>query len=389
MQLFQSIQPASAPASTPAHVPFRPPAPAHVPGQSLGRIGGWLVGVVSMLMLLVWGVGGRSDEPGRAGPGIAATSVRLPDLQTTLGEACAELTRQTGAKFSLERADPTTPIRLTKHDWTFWQAVQALADQANARVVVNAEAISLIATPADAPPLPVSLAGAFRVSVRQALARRDFDTASHTLEVTLEVACEPKFRPFLASANAIVQSVRAEPAHAVELPKQPRALVPAERGVFTVRVGLAGLPRRVETLDLQGSLAVVGTDTVETYRFDQLAPGAKQTSKAGVTCTISKLEKRGRDYLITIEQVGGQALYRFESFQESLVESECRVVGPKGQVIRANEDSSITRGDRTTRRYRLTLPVEAGLEGCRLELTTPQHIREVEVPFELRGIPLP
>jgi hypothetical protein len=108
-----------------------------------------------------------------------------------------------------------------------------------------------------------------------------------------------------------------------------------------------------------------------------------------VTCTISKLEKRGRDYLITIEQVGGQALYRFESFQESLVESECRVVGPKGQVIRANEDSSITRGDRTTRRYRLTLPVEAGLEGCRLELTTPQHIREVEVPFELRGIPLP
>lgn len=370
-------------------IPTHADATGTPPARTLCTSRWWVA--ASTMMLVLWlnnlnTLEGGSHEPG---PAVPATTVRFADTVTTLADACGELTRQTGAKFSLVRTDTSARLHLPAQALPFWEAVDTLAAAAKTRVVVGAEAISLISAQADGLSVPVSVSGAFRVSVRQTLTRRDFDTQTHSLEVTLEIACEPKFRPILASTNANLQTISTEPAHPLEITKAPRALVPTDTGVFTARVVLPGLPRRIEKLNLAGSLAVVGTDSVETYRFDTIAAQAKQTGKAGVNCTITKLEKRGKDYLITIEQVGGQPKFRFETFQESLVESECRVVGPKGQVVRANEDSSVTRGDRTIRRYRLTLPVEAGLEGCRLELTTPQNIREVEVPFDLRGIILP
>src|SRR5262245_7204325 len=120
-----------------------------------------------------------------------------------LSEALKRLAQQTGIEVEDRRraegsGDPE--LKLDLKGVTFWQALDAIAKEADLRVGLyqRGGAIALV----DGPhvQLPVSYDGLFRTVVRRVTTAHDLETDQRSCIVSLEIAWEPRFRPlFLES----------------------------------------------------------------------------------------------------------------------------------------------------------------------------------------------
>jgi hypothetical protein len=274
---------------------------------------------------------GPGDRPG-APPNIAPRTVTLKGNSLPLGRALAELTRQTGIAVHDRRGVKREPnVKLALDRATFWQAVDALAHQAGAGLSLYQPdgVLALVEPPARL--LPVSHDGLFRTAVKGLTLRRDLETGAHSGLVQLEVAWEPGFQPLLLEVKSYEATfARDARGHVLHVKQAGTGQRDAGGPAAAVELPLPAPDRSAPALaELKGSLAVVGSATMRTVRFDRLAPLSKggkpqtQTAEPGVTVTLRKLSvvdtDRWEAEVALAYPPGGP---RFESFRDWLVNNK-------------------------------------------------------------------
>jgi hypothetical protein len=115
-----------------------------------------------------------------------------------VADALKEISKQT--KIAVEdrrRKKEGRAINLNLKDATFWQALDTIAKQTDARIsLYERDGVPALV---DGPHVifPVSYNGVFRIALKRLVASRDLEAANSYLVATLELAWEPHYRPFL------------------------------------------------------------------------------------------------------------------------------------------------------------------------------------------------
>jgi hypothetical protein len=291
---------------------------------------------------------------------------------------------------------------------TFWQAVENLAAQVKAGISLY-QADGQVAL-VDAPyrQLPLSLHGPFRVALKRTFAALDQDAGTHVCVISLELACEPRFLPFLVEAGPA--SLRA----GKDRDGQPFVVQLPTRGAVPVRGAIAHefdllFPAPARTTlkidELKGHFVVTTPVKMLEFTFKKLKsfdqPGPTETKTIkGVRVTVNKITAKSDRWMVEVAIDNPKAGPQFESHQTWLGNNTLQL--EKGQestlVVlkpeRLLEQQFNVTSNRATIRYYFLERNAAGIElgklsDWRLVCRTPGRMVEVTVPYQLNDLPLP
>jgi hypothetical protein len=338
---------------------------------------------------------------------LAPKLVTIQDESIPLTKALALLEKQTDVKVKDLRQDQTdVKLKLNLEQATFWQALDAIAEQADARIYLyRADGIALVDGPHVA--LPVSYNGIFRVVVKRLLAVRDLETDARYYVATMEIAWEPRFKPFLIDTRPQALTIKDDKNRELLPPDEGGSKVPVESPfAMTVDLRLPAVPRAVSKLNLlKGSMVVVGPTQMLEFTFDTLDvlekdPKAREQTQDGVTVKLDKPAFEKSRSGAAVWKFGVSLEYPpdgpdFESFQSWVVHNEIYLV-KEGANERLANNAGYATDNLTKNRASLTYNfVEEkkkplGKPGdWKLVYLTPGAISEVPVPFEFKDLPLP
>jgi hypothetical protein len=330
--------------------------------------------------------------------------VTLQGAELTLEKALTELAKQTGIKVEDRRQTKTErALKLDLKGVTFWQALDALAKEADAQVSLYQRdgVLALVDGPHKA--LPASYHGVFRVTLSRKVLVEDLAADSHSLIVTLEIAWEPRFRPYLL--ETVSHSVAAQDDMQHDLPAEDGGGKASVEGKLatTVELRLSAPPRSATRLKmLRGDFSVTGAGEMLTFTFGSLAQlekdaSAREQSQKDVRVKLGK--PLLTDDLWTVE---AQLEYpahgpKFESFQSWIGYNEMSLRKTEGSQRYPNnggysvESSSANRA--TIRYHFVDKKSEKLLRGSpadwQVVYKTPGVLLEVPVPFEFKDVALP
>jgi hypothetical protein len=340
--------------------------------------------------------------------------ITLKEKDIPLSNALAELFKQTGNEVEDRRKDKDDPrLKLELNKATFWQALDTIAKEADAKVDFYQQRDGKIAL-VDGPhiALPVSYNGLFRVGIKKLAVTRDLDPEAHYCTVTLEATWEPRFTPFLLETQPDSLEVTDDKGNALplpdNLPKGQAAI--SRRNAMEVDMRVPAPKRTSQQFGLlKGNLSVVGPTKMLDFTFnklgkiEKLAEALKET-KEGVTVRLRKFQMEGTpgDEIWTAEvrleyPADGP---KFESFQSWMVNNEMH-------LEKTNKDGATQRfpvnggyetdeisENQAVMRYRFTDEPEKNLllgkpSDWKLIYRTPGRLVEMPVPFEFKDLPLP
>jgi hypothetical protein len=343
---------------------------------------------------------------------LAPKTVTLQESSISLSKAIKELAGQTGNQVEDRRRekDEARQLKLNLKTATFWQALDAIAKAADARVSLYERdgKIALVDGPHQL--LPVSYSGLFRVTVKELHLHHYLDSDNHFCDIKLEVAWEPRFQPLFMETRPESLTVVDDKGRAIEIPEEGRG--PTAIGqptATTVTIRIPAPQRSAKQLGLfKGQLMVTGPSKMLTFVFDKLskvekAADAKKETIEGVTVNLRELRSEGG---------GGEEVWtvgllleyppdgpKFESFQSWIVNNkiylEKEQAGIKQQfppnLGYETDDQSDTKaiiryrfGDEPDKKLSL-----GKFSDWKLVYSTPGRINEVPVPFEFKDLPLP
>ncbi len=351
------------------------------------------------VLLVVLGVavsGFAADPPKASAPKDLTPRTFTYQGEITLSKALAELARQTGntvGDYRRERSDPG--FKLDVKGVPFWQALEAIARSADVRISLYQldGKIALVNGPYRE--VPVSFHGLFRVAVKHVAGFRDLETGAHFYVARLELAWEPRFRPFLVQTNPESLVVEDDKGHRLKVPEEDKAQVSAAgKNALEVEVHLPAPPRTARALTLfKGTFSVVGPSKMLAFRFDKLAKGAKKTQE-GITVTLSDLTTEEDRWTVRVAldyPAGGP---EFESFQSWLVYNQIHLEKKGGTTFPANGGfATVTQeSNRAEVDYNFVEDGKRKLgkpEDWGVVYRTPGRIVQVAVPFAFKDVPLP
>jgi hypothetical protein len=349
---------------------------------------------------------------------LAPRLLTLEEKDIPLTSALAELAKQTGNRVEdrrKERDDPRLKLELKRA--TFWQALDAIAKEADARVSLYERdgKLALVDGPYQA--LPASYNGLFRIGIKRMDMIHILDPEAHYCNVHLEIAWEPRFQPFMVQTQPEALEVKDDKGVALDPAsgqqqgrREDEQASVGKRNAVELEMRVPAPKRSSATFGaLKGSLAVVGPTKMLTFTFDKLAKIEKRAdilkkeSPEGVTCRLRKflLEGGEGDALWTAEV---EVEYpadgpRFESFQSWMVNNEIYLERPRaGGVQRLSYNGGYETDEIQDNIARLTYrftdePEKKVLlgkpEDWKLVYRAPGRIVELTVPFEFKDLPLP
>jgi hypothetical protein len=292
-------------------------------------------------------------------------------------------------------------LRLKLRQATFWQALDAIAREADLRVLLfhPESRVALGNGPFIA--LPVSYHGIFRVSVERVMNVEDLAAGKRVCVVGLEVAWEPRFHPLFIQRNPESLEVR---------DNQGTALEPFEPGTGRLPIGgpcamqwqiALHAPRRTAAnlASIEGKLAVIGPGRMLTFNFDQLDmknsdKRADQTLE-GVTAKLRNFDVDSDIWSAHITLDYPAETPDFESFESWLVNNEI-YLEPKNGTARAPANGGYEideqSGHHAALTYRFIEDQNVTLgkrSGWKLVYRTPGALVKLPIPFAFKGVPLP
>jgi hypothetical protein len=339
--------------------------------------------------------------------------VTLDEKDVPLSVALAELVKQTGNVVEDRRKDKDDPrLKLELRKATFWQALDAIAKEADAKIALYERDGKLALVDGPNVSLPVSYHGLFRVGVKEIHVTRKLEPESHYATVHLEVAWEPRFTPFLLETQPDALEAKDDKGTVLQLGENPGKGQTAigRRNAVELEVR-APAPRRAAPHYglLKGKLSIVGPTKMLSFAFDKLgkieklAEALKET-KDGVTVRLRKFQMEGQagDEIWTAEvrleyPADGPS---FESFQSWMVNNEMHLekTSKDGTVqrfpVNGGYETDEVSENQAVIRYRFTDEPEKNLalgkpSDWKLIYRTPGRIYELPVPFEFKDLPLP
>lgn len=319
-----------------------------------------------------------------------STEERVP-----LSQALKELETRTGVHVgSALKSDP--PITLSPVTVGFWQALDAIANQAKARVSLYQREgqLALIEAPPDYQPQPMSYDGLFRIAVRRITASQDFETGTRRYLANLELAWQPDYRPLYVEMHSQSLSVEDDQGRSLSVPNEGggRAAVQQPRAA-ELEVALPAIPRAVKRIGrLNGNLSVIGAATMLRFDFDRLDTAEAQ--HGDVKVKLRKVTTKGDPWTVQVELLYPSGGPRFESYQSWLLHNQIFLVNKDGKRNLPSTGHSIEelKNDWAVVTYYFseTKDRARGIPGeWKVEYWTPSRLVQTAVSFEFKDLPLP
>jgi hypothetical protein len=369
-----------------------------------------LLGCVALLVLPAQGDDKNSEKQQEAKE-LTPKLFTFQGNDVLLTQALSELSKQTGNQVEDRRqAKEDVKIKLDLKQVTFWQALDAIAKAADARVSLYERdgKIALVEGPHQA--IPISYSGLFRTSFKRIDTSLILEGDMHVCIIYLEVAWEPRFRPLFMETKPDSLEIQDDKGRAVEIPEGGRGpAAVGQRAATEVQVRVRAPKRSAAQLSLlKGTLAAIGPTKMLTFTFDKLTKiekreEARKETQQGVTVQLRQLrsEGEGDDQVWTIVMLleyppDGP---KFESFQSWIVNNEIFLEKEKAgiKVVFPNNFGLNTEDETESKaliRYQFgDEPDKNKILGkfadWKLVYRTPGRISEIPIPFEFKELPLP
>ena len=333
--------------------------------------------------------GAPAQESPKPAP-IAATRVRITEAESTLGLATASLKKQSGIDFDLaavNSAAKVEPIPATD----FWLAAEALAKQTGTHLSIAGDKVRFTKGASG----PSSVEGPFRVSVKQVIAKRDFDTDTTAYAITLDVSWEPRFPVYMIDDVPKIDTATAGGKEVKALTGGGRMPTVGFRQLSTVR--LEGIPRSAATLDvLRGSFRVVAAEKLLAVEFKDLTADKPLTQTSDrVKVILQPVKRSGKLTIFDINLEYPPSHPEFESFEQWASANKLKLYPPNNRNgLEPTDYSTSEAGRRIAASYSYETPAGkpaplADLKGWRAVYETSGPMVVQTVKFELKGIALP
>jgi hypothetical protein len=346
---------------------------------------------------------GPADRP-PAPPRVDLRADQLP-----LAEALERIRKQTGVTVTDDRGEPAPAISVDLRGATFWQAVDAVADAARARVVVGGPdgRVTLTRRLASERAPPTSYDGDFRVRLLRIHTTRDFDSDRGSCTLSMEVAWLPALRPLFLRTPPEDLRVRDEGGKAVAVPEEAAELTAVDgRYAHPFDLVLPAFPRSARRIgEVSGKLTAVAPSKMLTYHFNadlkalkEAVPGGalRQRTQEGVVCRLARVTLDPGRWTVAVALAypeGGQPL---ESYQSAtlVVNNELtlrskdgkRSLAPIGYVVeRVDPRRSVVAYHFLDRPGR----PRGKADGWRVQFRAPARIAAVGFGFRFKDVPLP
>lgn len=354
-----------------------------------------------LLSLAIAG-GGPAEIP----PELKASPVTVRE-KLTVGDVLGLLKKQTGNALLDGRTKPVDePLPWDLDRVTFWQAADALAKKANARVSLfhTPGAVALVDGPWK--DIPVGYDGLFRVSLQRIALVRDVEEGNHLCQLSLLAAWEPRFRPYYMEMG------KTEATYTGKNGKDQTFDAPGQGKQEVSGAGATTLPLRFPAPTdralnkmgtLKGSFSVVGPTRLLSFRFDKLAPigkkgPARNLKQEGVLVALPEIATHPDRWSFTVQIENPPGVPEFESYQSwlgnnhiSLQKEDGKMVWEplpeeaQGEVFSESAHKALIRYHFTESKFLSTTK----LDDWTLVYTTPHRIVRVPVRFELKNLELP
>jgi hypothetical protein len=335
----------------------------------------------------------------------------MQDKDIPLGTALEELAKQTGNQIEdLREAKEDTKIKLDLKKVTFWQALDAIAKAADAKIALYDRSGKLGLVDGPYLSLPVSYSGLFRIHIKRIDVIQSLDMDAHICSIRMDIAWEPKFHALFMDPKPDPLVVQDDKGRALDAPDENKGLgAIGGRHAAEIEVRVNAPHRNAAQLALfKGRLAVLGPSKTLTFNFDKLSKiekkaEARKETQDGVIVNIRELrpEGEGDDQIWTI---GLLLEYppdgpKFESFQSWIVNNEIYLEKEKDGIkqrfpcnfgLETDEQSE----NKALMRYRFGDQPEKKLllgkiSDWKLVYRTPGRIAAIPIPFEFKDLPLP
>jgi len=315
-------------------------------------------------------------------------------VDATIQSVAAILTQQSGLPIELRDIRPDQPCKIEWVRTPLWQALQELADRADARLEFADSGKTVIFRKRGEHPLvPAAIVGPFRIGAKAVRGRLDLDSGLGSHELDLEVRWEPGIRVYRMDAYPKIVTANDDRERKLTAPSvHVRSAVSGNVAISTVR--WEALSREARTIALlSAEVQATVAEQLLVFRFPVLGEGS-ELSQAGVKAAHT-LTQRGSGWLLEVTLDYGAALPEFESFENWMIENTAELISPTGKAFALSDpEIRILPKGRYSIRYRFTddpatkfTPSER--KGWSLGYVTPSTLREVTIPFTLKGIPLP
>lgn len=331
--------------------------------------------LTATLVLLLGTLAAAAEDPP---PG---RKVTLPAGPLTPAEAAAAIRKQAGTDLDVSALD-AKPVAVDAKDVGAWVAVERLAEATDSRAVLTGGKVAL--RPGKSK-YPSSVSGPFRIGVREVLARGDAEAGTSHYTVQLEAAWEPWLLTYRIDTVPKITAAEDDTGKALGVGAgSSRTFTAGTAAPLTVRP--EGLTRAAKSVTLRGSIMVTVADELLTFQFDAAGkPGAAPAQK-GVEVTATKFGPDGNDWVaeISMRYPKGSAVWESHEFYWAR-NNVLELVPPKGNPIPATAGEF---GEGSVRYVFKNRAKQVG-PGWAFRYRTPGPMREVTVPFELKGVPLP
>jgi hypothetical protein len=332
-----------------------------------------------------------------AQPSTVTLQGRLP-----LDKILAAIEAQTGNKIAGQKElqqlglNPTLEVNFDKTP--FWQALDQVREKAGLTIYNFGEEKAVTLRPAAEKPSAdasrTDYRGPFRFEPIRIEARRDLrESGQQSLGLVLEVAWEPKLSPI--SLQLPLDRVEAVDENGHPIPvdgKEAESEVPvtADALASQLRVPLVLPPRSVKQIArLKGSLIALLPGKLETFRFQDLekAKDAEQRI-AGVTVVFEGARKRDKLWELRVRVRFDQAGESLQSHRTWIFDNEVYLEDAQGKRVTWGTYET-TRRTESEIGVAYLFGVEKPLTGYTLVYKTPGAILSIDVPYEIKDIPLP
>ena len=369
-----------------------------------------LLGVSGALFLgfvLFSSAGGVAPAPDSSRPD--ADKQPVPQLATikdphiSLSDALIDLAHQTSESASDQLGDPDPIVDLDLKRVPFWQALDALAEKANARVDLHTrDGVALVKRPAGWKPPPISHDGLFRSTQSAVTAKLDLETGASTYTAAVEVAWEPHLLPILLETRPQSLVVRDDAGRL--LPASVGAgssLAPVDGRIsLPFDVTLPPPPRSVRSLSvLEGQLYAVAPTKMLTFTFDSInalakaAPGDPRLShtQEEVVCTVSRVVAAEGHWSMEITLDYPEGNVKLDSYQSWVVNNEMYLEHAGERFASSSYLLEESTPRRTVLTYNFSDPekMKRGLGEWKLVYRTPALVVKVPFSFSFKDVPLP
>ena len=323
-----------------------------------------------------------------------------------LSKALEELTKQTEIKVDdgRQNAGDDPKLKLALNKATFWQALDAIAREADLQVNLYQKEGTPVLMDGPHRAVPTSYSGIFRLSVRRMTADRipEAGDEGHFLTVQLELAWEPRFRPLFLESKPDSFDVQDDKGVPLKNLEQMSGRTPlAARMVAHIPIRTEAPKRSANKLGLfKGSFDVLGPGKMLLFSFDKIAKtekgkaGPSQTQD-GVTVTLREFEVEGEkddqrwSAGLVLEYPADSP--DFESFEQWLVNNDACMekMDKSKRTIKPGTYESDVRERKAIVRYFFSEDDMGDPKNWKLVYRTPGQVLRLPVTFEFKDLELP